>query len=104
VHPATPAGNLYLLGGITGSADLGGGAVLSKGEQDLFLASYRPDRTLRWARTFGERGRTPVATDLVVDDAGVVTITGIAQAGVDLGAGPIPSGPAFVTSAGFIAQ
>ena len=47
------AGNIILSGWFADSVDFGGQTLVSRGDQDQFLAKYAPDGSLIWARRFG---------------------------------------------------
>ncbi|MBI5516833.1 MAG: SBBP repeat-containing protein [Deltaproteobacteria bacterium] len=47
------SGNLYVTGRFRVAVDLGGGALTTNGEADGFVASFAPDGSHRWSRSFG---------------------------------------------------
>jgi hypothetical protein len=64
------SGNSYVIGEFVGTVDFGGTRLTSLDEwADVFLASYAPDGTLRWAQRLGEPGED-LGMELAVDGAG----------------------------------
>lgn len=114
------AGNLYLVGLFSISANGGGTTDLdpgpgtypltTNGDRDGFVAKYAADGTLLWARSFGGTGFDK-ATAVAVDPAGNVYVGGQVTGAVDLD--PVNSYPdnhdivpsrASSNSNGFVAQ
>jgi outer membrane protein assembly factor BamB len=93
-------GEAILVGTYQGSADFGGGPLLSAPplQDNAFIAKYAPDGTLLWSRGFGStvtEGAFTRFTAVAVDRRGRISVAGEVEAGVDLGSGPLPFG-AFV--------
>jgi hypothetical protein len=78
------AGNVYLAGGFQGTVDFGGGALISAGGYDIFLASFTEAGAHRWSQRFG----SPVGEyglGMAVDGSGNVYLTGVIYGTVSLG-------------------
>lgn len=94
------AGNVIVAGSFSGSIDFGGGALVSAGGSDLFVAKFGPDGAHLWSRRFGDAaGQGEPA--LAVGASGGVVIAGSFAGTVDFGGGPLTSagsGDAFVAS------
>ena len=52
-----PDGNIIITGSFTGRVDFGGGALVSAGSTDIFVAKYTQDGVHVWSRRFGGVGR-----------------------------------------------
>jgi hypothetical protein len=92
--------NILLTGTFMGTADFGGGGMVSAGYQDVFVAAYDASGAHRWSRRAGG-----VSTDnphgIDVDAAGNILLTGYFQGVTSLG------GATFVSAGdtdGFIAR
>ena len=48
-------GNVLVMGGFTGTLDLGAQPLRSSGRRDLFLAKFDTEGVLRWSRAFGSK-------------------------------------------------
>ncbi len=68
-------GNLYVIGYISDTTDLGGTTIISKGSEDVFIAKYASDSRLEWVRQVNGTG-LDLAGKLVVDDLGSITVIG----------------------------
>ncbi len=92
------AGNVYLLGRIAGSVDLGGGPLAAaEGEGSAFIVSYAADGTHRWSKLLGALGA--IDPFLAGDGAGNVYLGGSLQhSPIDFGGGPILPDQLFVAS------
>lgn len=82
---------VYVAGVITGAADLGGGVLPIKGDDDGFIASYTADGSYRWARLIGGANAgaqfgSDNARGVAVDADGVY-VTGYVTSDVDFGDG-----------------
>ncbi len=84
------AGNVYLAGYFSGTADLdpGPGVVTrtSAGGRDVFLAKFTSAGTLVWVNTLGGT-QDDEAMDVAVDGEGNVTIVGVFNGSLDLDPG-----------------
>ncbi|MCK5800123.1 MAG: hypothetical protein KAI47_23195 [Deltaproteobacteria bacterium] len=79
-------GNSYVAGFFTGTIDLGGGKVSSKGDWDVFLTSFTALGAHRWQKTFGGTGDDE-GFGVAVDPSGRVYVAGIFSGTAGLGGG-----------------
>ena len=84
------AGNIYVCGLFTGAADFGGKQQTATGSWDIFLVSYDPNGTLRWAKRAGAVGRD-FAYDVAADPAGNVLLTGYYEGAASFDATSLPA-------------
>lgn len=93
------AGNIYLAGSFTGTADFDPGAgvnhLIATGYQDLFLARYSVAGDLVWAGNAGSASNVAFANGISIDDAGHIDVTGIFYESVDFDFG---TGSALMTA------
>ncbi len=83
-------GNVYIAGNFYGTADFGGGPVVSNG-QDAFLVKYSKNGSYLWARTFGMAGSSSGWHSICTDLSGNIYVAGIVSGdNVDLGGVIIP--------------
>ncbi|WP_435354948.1 SBBP repeat-containing protein [Emticicia sp. SJ17W-69] len=68
-------GNLYILGTFSQNIDIGGNTLSSSGFTDIFIAKFNNVGNLMWAVKGGGNDED-YASDFVVEDSGVLTITG----------------------------
>ncbi len=68
-------GNVYVTGIFSGTADFGNKSCTSKGDWDIFVASFAPDGVTRWLACVGGTGND-YASSIAVDPSGNVTIAG----------------------------
>jgi hypothetical protein len=78
-------GNLIVAGSFEGTVDLGGGAITSLGNEDIYLAKYGASGTLLWSRSYG-------GTDLdqlwgIASGATGLFLGGAFRGGLNFGAG-----------------
>jgi len=79
-----PAGNVFLTGYFTGTADFGGGGLVSAGGYDMFLAKYSTVGTFAWAKSFaGPNFEAP--NSVTVDASSNVVFTGYFQNTLNVG-------------------
>jgi hypothetical protein len=83
------ADNVILAGSNSGSVDFGGGALVSVGSADAFLAKFTGTRTLVWNKSFGGAGDDE-GLGTAVDALGQIALVGYANASLDFGGGPLP--------------
>jgi hypothetical protein len=82
------AGNVVVAGIFAGSVDFGGGALVSAGSNDLFVAKLDPDGKQVWAKRFGDAGPNGyLNVNVAVDDQGAPAVAGIFDGVIDLGGG-----------------
>jgi hypothetical protein len=84
------AGNVYLAGTFSTRVDFGGDPLTSGLDGELYLASFSPDGTHRWSRSFGGIGSYRHRHEIEIDGEGNVYLTGIFAGTVDFGGGPLP--------------
>jgi hypothetical protein len=70
-----PSGNALVAGYFRGTVDFGGGALVSVGGEDIFVAKFDPSGTHLWSRRFGDAD-WQVARSVTVDALGNVIFTG----------------------------
>ena len=83
------AGNVVVTGRFSGSADLGGGSLISAGGTDFFLAKYSGSNGSHlWSHGYGGIGDDSAAS-VAVDSNGNAVVTGYYRYAVDFGAGAL---------------
>lgn len=80
-------GRLVIAARIAGSTDFGGGSLAAAGT-DAVIVAYEPDGTFAWHHQAMGSG-SEMATRLVVDAAGTITVLGGFDIDIDLGGGVI---------------
>lgn len=83
-------GNVIITGFFYGGVDFGGGALLSAGAGDVFIASFSTDGAHRWSKRFGD-GSNQRANAVAVDVSGNSIVAGFYEGSVDFGGGPLMS-------------
>lgn len=83
-------GNVIVTGVIKGQTDFGGGALLSAGDWDVFLAKLGPNGDHLWSRSFGD-GDAQIAFGVAVDGEDNVLVAGNISGQADFGGGPLLS-------------
>ncbi len=84
-------GNAVVTGDFTGQVDLGGGALISTGESDIFLAKFASaDGAHLWSKRFGS-STSDFGLGVAVDGSSDVVVTGFFEGTVDFGGGPLTS-------------
>ncbi|PJJ60940.1 T9SS type A sorting domain-containing protein [Hymenobacter chitinivorans] len=78
------AGNLYRVGIFAGTRVVGSTTLTSAGGYDAYLAKYAPSGALAWVRQLGSAGQD-AATNVALDAAGNVYLTGSFTSSLDLG-------------------
>ncbi len=68
-------GDVVMVGGFTGKANLGDGNVTSAGQNDIFVVRYGPDGKFQWERHFGGAGDDR-AKAVAIDGDGSVLVAG----------------------------
>jgi hypothetical protein len=86
------AGKVLLTGRFGGSIDLGGGALVSAGGADVFVAKLSTDGAHLWSKSFGGSG-DQWGTSVKADSAGNVVLAGFLSGvgSIDFGGGVIAS-------------
>lgn len=82
------AGNVFVTGAFAGTADFGGGNLVSAGSNDIFIVKYGSTGTHLWSQRFGGTGDDE-AYSIAIDASGDAFVTGSFQASVDFGGGPL---------------
>ena len=82
--------NVFIAGSFQGAADFGGGALVSAGSADVFLAKFNADGVHQWSKRFGSAG-ADAGWALAVDPSGHVVLAGKFAGTVDFGGGPLVS-------------
>lgn len=85
-----PGGDLLLVGVFEESIDLGGGALVSAGDRDLFVARLDGDGNHLWSRRFGDEA-TQQYVKVAVDARGDIVLFGAFSGTLDFGGGPLTS-------------
>ncbi len=84
------SGNVLIAGTFEGSVDFGGGARVSQGGYDIFVAKFDENGSHLWSTPFGDAALwRQEAHDVAVDPAGNVLLTGENEGTVDFGGGPL---------------
>jgi hypothetical protein len=93
------SGGVVLLGVLYGTADLGGGVVLSAPNKvDLALVRYAVDGKLLWTKHFPNDSTIAWAFGGVALRGKDIVIAGTVEGPLDLGKGPIPGTGAFIAT------
>jgi hypothetical protein len=89
------SGNVYVTGKFSGTASFGSTQLTSRGQTDIFLASYAAENgALRWAKGFGSQA-ADVAGGIAVSADNDVVLTGSFQQSVDFGGGNLTSAGSY---------
>ncbi len=80
------SGNVIAAGDFEGSVNFGGGDLTSVGDNDIFVAKFNATGNHVWSKRFGD-GLVQYGTDVSVDGAGNVIVTGYFEGSVDFGGG-----------------
>jgi hypothetical protein len=87
------AGGTYVTGHFAGSLDLGGGELVSGGDDDVFFASFDADGTHRWSLGLGGSG-DDIGWKTLVQDGAILLVGGFMET-VDFGDGPETSAGSY---------
>ncbi len=80
----TPNGDVVITGPLKGSADLGGGPLVSAGNSDLLVAKFDAAGNHLWSARYGGVGNE-IGTAVAVDKSGDVIVTGYFSGSFNLG-------------------
>jgi hypothetical protein len=84
------AGNLVLAANGTSSIDFGGGALVSAGGFDMYVARFAPDGKHLWSKRFGDDSdQFRHSSALAIDGAGDIYLAGEFRGLIDFGGGPL---------------
>jgi hypothetical protein len=93
------SGNVTVTGRFMGSVNFGGGLIASHGKSDVFVASYGPTGTFRWAKNFGGP-EEDFGEAITADAGGIINVTGYFNKTAEFSGDPPPSPGKKLTSAG----
>jgi hypothetical protein len=82
------AGNVFVTGYFSNTADFGGGPLTSAGATDIFLASYDAAGNHRWSKRYGGTSLDS-GYAVAVDGSGNVYLTGRFDEALDVGGAPL---------------
>jgi hypothetical protein len=85
------AGNVIITGYYFGSLDWGGGAMVSAGSADVFVAKFDPNGTEIWHKSFGDTSGD-FGYDVAVDSGNNIIVTGFFNGGINFGTTQLTSG------------
>lgn len=85
-----PSGNVLVLGSLQGMMDIDGNTLASAGGTDVFLAKYDAAGNPLWSKRFGDAAEQ-LSSDIAVDAANNIVITGSFDGTVDFGDSPLVS-------------
>jgi hypothetical protein len=86
--------NIIVIGSYYNEVDFGGGALVSAGDRDIYLAKFDPYGTHLWSQRFGD-ANYQVGSAAAVDGNGNVFVTGNFEGTVDFGGGARVSAGSF---------
>jgi hypothetical protein len=84
------SGNVLVTGYFQGTADFGGGSLVSAGDTDIFVAKYNSAGVHQWSQRFGSTS-SDHGLGVAVDVSGNVVVTGGFQLTVSFGGGNLVS-------------
>lgn len=84
-------GHVLVTGEFRGTADFGGGPLVSAGNEDIFVARYDAGGAHQWSRRFGDAYFAQSGFDIAAGGDGGVVVTGWFWGTVDLGGGTLTS-------------
>jgi hypothetical protein len=85
------AGNVLVTGAFSGTVDFGGGPLVSKGAQDVFVAKLDASGNHVWSKRFGDAA-DQISYGIAVDGKGNVLVTGAFSGSIDFGGGALNCG------------
>jgi hypothetical protein len=83
-------GNVFITGYFQGTADFGGGGLISAGSNDVYLAKYGSNGAYLWSKRLGGTGNDR-GLAVKADSLGNVIVTGYFNGTVDFGGGLLAS-------------
>lgn len=81
-------GNVVLVGRNDGTINVGGDAISSAGDVDVFVVKFGPSGNHLWSKGFGDVGQDEART-VAVTPSGHVVVAGVFQLNPDFGLGPL---------------
>src|SRR5262249_55518591 len=87
------AGNTYATGTFSGSFNIGSIPLNGTGYTSMFLAKFRPDGSVVWAKSVSSTD-TVQSAGIAVDHSGNVDVVGTFDTTADFGGGPLTATPA----------
>jgi len=81
------AGNVAVVGSMSGSIDFGGGSLASAVGRDVYVAVFDAGGKYVWSKSFGSPGTNEDAWGVAFDPSGNVLVTGGAEGEIDFGCG-----------------
>lgn len=84
------AGNVFLVGFFTGTANFGGLSLVSAGLEDIFLVKLSPNGAHKWSKRFGSTSADK-GYGVAVDGSGNVIVVGSFQGSVNFGGSSLTS-------------
>jgi hypothetical protein len=84
------SGNVVVTGSFQGTVNFGGGALVSAGDADIFVAKYNANGVHQWSQRFGSTG-FDLGTAIAVDGSGTVVVTGGFEGTTNFGGGSLVS-------------
>jgi hypothetical protein len=85
-----PSGNVIVTGHFYETLDFGGGALLSAGMADAFIAKFDPDGNHLWSKRFGD-AYSQHSRGVAADASGNIFVAGEFDGTIDLGGGALTS-------------
>lgn len=85
------AGDIVIVGSLSGTADFGMGLLTSAGKEDVFVAKFDPAGTSMWSNTFGGANKDQFVGGVTVDSAGAISIATYFNGDIDFGGGALVS-------------
>src|SRR5690606_18993841 len=87
-------GNVFVSGWFGGSIDFGGGAHMSAGQADAFIAKLDGNGGHVWSKRYGDAA-SQFIRGLEVDAAGNVVVAGYTDGSIDFGGGALTSSDGY---------
>jgi hypothetical protein len=91
---ASAGGAAVITGSFAGTLDLGGGALVTAGSDDVFVAWLSPQGEHIWSRRAGSQGHD-LGKGIAVGPTGTVVVAGLSTGAIDLGGGLLAGGGGF---------
>ena len=85
-------GNAVVTGGMSGTADFGGGPLTSGGDSDIYVAKFDAAGSHLWSKHFGDAA-SQSGLSVATDSANNVVLAGFFRGTADFGGGVLSAGP-----------